>query len=77
VTAGSPAAPNLTSGRGSRLPSWGEEGFIDFIRDGQKHGRVSSDAFMPWMSYRHMTDDELRAVYIYLMSVQPVEFGNH
>ncbi len=72
-----PAASNLTSGSGSRLPSWGEEGFIDFIRDGNKHGRVISDAYMPWTSYRHMTDDELRAVYMYLMSVPPVEFGNH
>ena len=72
-----PAASNLTSGSGSRLPSWGEEGFIYFIRDGNKHGRVISDAYMPWTSYRHMTDDELRAVYEYLMSVPPVEFGNH
>ena len=72
-----PAAPNLTSGTGSRLSSWGEEGFIDFIRDGQKHGRVVSSAFMPWTSYRHMTDDELRAVYLYLMSVPAEDFGNH
>jgi mono/diheme cytochrome c family protein len=72
-----PAAPNLTSGKGSRLPSWGEEGFIDFIHDGQKHGRIISDAYMPWTSYRHMTDEELRAVYRYLMSLPPVEFGNH
>jgi len=72
-----PAAPNLTSGSGSRLPSWGEAGFTEFIRDGEKHGRVISDAYMPWTSYRHMTDDELRAVYLYLMSVPPVDFGNH
>jgi mono/diheme cytochrome c family protein len=72
-----PAAPNLTSGSGGRLPSWGEEGFIDFIRDGTKHGRVISNAFMPWTSYRHMTDDELRAVYLYLMSVPAEDFGNH
>jgi mono/diheme cytochrome c family protein len=72
-----PAAPNLTSGRGGRLPSWGEEGFIDFIRDGQKHGRVISSAFMPWTSYRHMTDEELRAVYKFLMSIPSTDFGNH
>jgi mono/diheme cytochrome c family protein len=71
-----PAAPNLTSGLGSRLPNWGEAGFIEFIRSGKKHGRLVSKAFMPWTSYRHLTDDELRAVYIYLMSVQPVDFGN-
>jgi len=71
-----PAAPNLTSGRGSRLPAWGEAGFIEFLRNGKKHGRVISHSFMPWTSYRHMTDDELRAVYIYLMSVPPADFGN-
>lgn len=72
-----PAAPNLTSGSGSRLPSWGESGFVDLIHNGKKHGRVISGDFMPWTSYRHMTDDELRAVYLFLMSAPPVDFGNH
>jgi hypothetical protein len=31
---------------------------------------------MPWKSYRHMTSDELRAVYMYLMSLPPKDFGN-
>ena len=34
-----PAAPNLTPGTGSRLPAWGEAGFIELIRNGEKHGR--------------------------------------
>jgi mono/diheme cytochrome c family protein len=71
-----PAAPNLTSGSGSRLPTWGEEGFIEIIQNGEKHGRAINSAYMPWTSYRHMTDDELRAVYVYLMSLPPKEFGN-
>jgi mono/diheme cytochrome c family protein len=71
-----PAAPNLTSGLGSRLPTWGEEGFIEIIRSGMKHGRTINSAYMPWTSYRHMTVDELRAVYIYLMSLPPKDFGN-
>jgi hypothetical protein len=71
-----PAAPNLTSGSGSRLPSWGEAGFIEMLRTGQKHGRMIGTAYMPWTSYRHMTDDELRAVYMYLMSLPPMDFGN-
>jgi mono/diheme cytochrome c family protein len=71
-----PAAPNLTSGGGSRLPSWGETPFITIIRSGYKHGRAINPAYMPWTSYRHMTDDELRAVYLYLMSVPPKDFGN-
>ena len=71
-----PSAPNLTFGRGSRLPSWGEEGFIQIIRTGKKHGRSISHDYMPWESYRHMTDDELRAVYTYLQSLSPKDFGN-
>lgn len=70
------AAPNLTSGAGSRLPAWGEAGFIQIIKTGQKHGRAINPDYMPWESYRHMTDDELRAVYLYLQSLPPKAFGN-
>jgi mono/diheme cytochrome c family protein len=70
-----PAAPNLTSGAGSRLPAWGEAGFIELIRTGKKHGRMIHPEYMPWKSYRHMSDDELRAVYTYLMSLPPKDFG--
>ena len=71
-----PAAPNLTSGQGGRLPAWGEDGFIQIIRTGEKHGRRLGIGFMPWTSYRYMNDDELRAVYLYLMSLEPKDFGN-
>ncbi len=71
-----PAAGNLTPGPGSRLPGWGEEGFIDIIRDGEKHGRALHPDYMPWTSYRYMSDLELRAVYLYLMSLEPQDFGN-
>jgi len=71
-----PSAPNLTSGKGSRLPTWGEAGFIEIIRTGQKHGRSINPDYMPWESYRHMNDDELRAVYFYLQSLPPKDFGN-
>ena len=71
-----PSAPNLTFGRGSRLPSWGEEGFIEILRYGKKHGRSINPNYMPWKSYRYMSDDELRAVYTYLASLPPTDFGN-
>jgi mono/diheme cytochrome c family protein len=71
-----PAPLNLTSGKGSRLPTWGEEGFIEIMQTGEKHGRRINSNYMPWKSYRHMTDDELRAVYKYLMSLPPKDFGN-
>ncbi|NWG06099.1 MAG: c-type cytochrome [Chloroflexi bacterium] len=71
-----PSAPNLTSGAGGRLPTWGEKGFIDILRDGEKHGLRINSLYMPWKSYRFMNDDELKAVYLYLMSLPPKEFGN-
>jgi hypothetical protein len=72
-----PAAGNLTTGQGSRLLSWGEEGFSEILREGQKHGRALHPDYMPWTSYRYMTDLELRAVYLYLLSLDPLEYGNH
>ncbi len=70
-----PAAGNLTPGSGSRLPAWGEEGWIDIIRDGEKHGRAIHPDYMPWTSYRQMNDLELRAVYRYLSLLPPKDFG--
>ena len=70
-----PAAPNLTFAPDSRLPGWSQEDFIQLIRTGAKHAHAINPAYMPWGSYRHMTDDELRAVYTYLKSLPPKEFG--
>ena len=70
-----PAAGNLTSGTGSRMPSWGEEGFIDILRDGEKHGRSIHPDYMPWTSYRYMSDLELGAVYRYLDDLPARDFG--
>jgi len=72
-----PATGNLTTGSGSRLLNWGEGGFIEIIRKGEKHGRALHPDYMPWISYRHMTDQELQAVYLYLMSLAPLDYGNH
>ncbi len=72
-----PAAGNLTTGKGSRLDNWGEAGFIEIIREGEKHGRAILPDYMPWTSYRHMSDLELQAMYLYLISQHPLDFGNH
>jgi len=72
-----PATGNLTPGKGSRLKKWGEIGFMEIIRDGEKHGRAIHPDYMPWTSYRHMSDLELRAVFVYLMSLPAKDFGNH
>jgi mono/diheme cytochrome c family protein len=72
-----PASGNLTPGKGGRLPAWGEEGFIQIIREGEKHGRAIHPDYMPWTSYRHLSDLELAAVYRFLISLPPKDFGTH
>ena len=47
----------------------GSLGHANLLRDSLPPG-------IPWKSYRHMTDDELRAVYVYLQSLPPKDFGN-
>jgi mono/diheme cytochrome c family protein len=72
-----PPAPNLTFGSGSALPSWTEEGFINTIRTGRTpEGREIRAEYMPWGSYKFMSDNELKAVWAYLQSLPKLELGN-
>lgn len=71
-----PPARNLTWGEGSRLPAWEVEDFIHFMRTGMTHGRHVEARYMPWTSYQYMTDDELRAVWLYLKSLPKLAYGN-
>jgi mono/diheme cytochrome c family protein len=72
-----PPAPNITFGGGSALPTWTEQDFINTIRTGvTPNGRELRAQYMPWGSYKFMTDDELKAVWVYLMSLPKLEYGN-
>jgi len=72
-----PAAPSLTFGEGSALPSWTEDGFSDTLRTGiTPEGRKLRSQYMPWRSYKFMNDEELKAVWAYLQSLPKKEYGN-
>src|SRR5574340_478439 len=72
-----PASLNLTFGPGSTLPNWSEQGFMQTLRTGATpEGRQLKGEYMPWKSYRYMDDLELRAVWVYLQSLPPIEYGN-
>jgi len=64
---------NLTPDPNTGIGIWTEEMFIKTIRTG-RHWGVSRPILppMPWFNYRHMTDDDLKAVYAYLRSIPPV-----
>jgi len=62
--------PNLTPAGTTK--SWNEADFIKAIRTGTRpDGRVLS-AVMPWPHMKDLTDDELRAMWMYMRSVPPV-----
>jgi mono/diheme cytochrome c family protein len=62
--------PNITPG--GAFAAYTEEHFLTMMRTGvTPGGRTLSDE-MPWMDYGKMTDDELKALFMYLQSVEPL-----
>jgi mono/diheme cytochrome c family protein len=65
---------NLTPDKETGLGAWSKQQFIDTIRNG-RHMGVGRPLLppMPFPMYKHMTDDELGAVFAYLMSVPAIK----
>lgn len=72
---------NITPDRDTGIGNWSRDQFIQRFRDfrgeaGQRRAvKVENGQFqsvMPWYSYAGMTDDDLGAIYDYLLTVPPV-----
>ena len=71
--AATPPAPNLTPG--GELVGWTNTDFRRALREGKTPtGRQLSDA-MPWKAMGQMSDEELDAVWAYLHSLPPLQYG--
>jgi mono/diheme cytochrome c family protein len=66
-------APNLTPG--GEVAFWSEEQFIATLRTGITPGGKQLKDVMPWKYFGQMTDDELKAVWMYLQSLPALEQG--
>ena len=65
--------PNLTPDKETgRLYGWTEQMFINRFRQ----GRLIKESDMPWDQFAQMSDNDLRAVYNFLMSINPVKQDN-
>ena len=56
------------------IKNWKLEQFITALRKGKYKGLENNRDIlppMPWQMYRHMTDEDLKAVFTYLQSVPP------
>jgi|SRR5215208_707313 len=66
-------APNLTPA--GEMGFWSEEQFITTMRTGVTPGGHHLKDFMPWKYFGQMTDDELKAVWMYLQSLTALPQG--
>jgi cytochrome c553 len=72
-----PPALNLTPYPGSAVAQWSEAQFIDTLRTGvTPRGNELDTRYMPWKVLGQMTDDEMKAVWLYLRSLPPTEYGS-
>lgn len=66
-------APNLTMG--GEMHAWSEEDFMRTLRTGVTPSGHQLKDVMPWKYFGQMTDDELKAVWLYLQSLPALEQG--
>ncbi len=68
----SPIASNLTPA--GHLKQWTYEDFASFIETGiTKEGNTVNNRYMPWQAYSRLPQSELKAIYAYLKSLEPIE----
>ena len=65
-------AANLTP---AGLGHYTEEDFFRALREGMRPGNVPIDTLMPVKATKQMTDDEIRALWMYLQTVPSKPFG--
>lgn len=68
-----PAAANLTPS--GELIGWSEEQFFTLIRTGTKPNGKPLNEVMPYKYYGQMSDDELKAIWMFIKSVPAREAG--
>lgn len=69
-----PPASNLTPA--GNLKNWSEDDFITAMRTGlTPEGYNLNATYMPWPGLGQMTDDELKAIWVYLQSLPPAPTG--
>ena len=71
---GTSYAANITSDANTGIGAWTEATFIEAMRTG-RHWLKDRPIMppMPWHAYAQMTDDDLKAIFAYLMTVPPVD----
>ncbi|MBW3656374.1 MAG: c-type cytochrome, partial [Gemmatimonadetes bacterium] len=64
-----PGATNITPDPETGIGNWTEADFFRALRTGMRPNHTPIDQVMPWVAAGQMTDDEIRAVWLYLRSL--------
>lgn len=75
--AGPPDAPPASNITPTGIGRWTHDDFARALREGRRPDGSQIAEFMPWKVYAGMTDDEVTALWAYLRSVPPKDFGEH
>jgi mono/diheme cytochrome c family protein len=72
---GEPDAPKAANLTVLTRAQWSEEDFIKVMRTGvNKSGKQIDPEYMPWDRFAKMTDDELKALWLFISSLEAREF---
>jgi mono/diheme cytochrome c family protein len=63
---------NLTPDRATGIGNWSEEQFMIAMRTGLRPDGTVMLPFMPWPSYNLWSEDDLRAVWLFLSTLEPI-----
>jgi mono/diheme cytochrome c family protein len=69
---GTLVAPNITPDRETGMGNWSESDFMSAMRDGRGHNGKRLYPAMPYPAYTKMTDEDVRDLRTYLMTIDPV-----
>lgn len=68
-------AANLTSDSATGIGAWSEANFVNAIRTGRHMGLEGGRPIsppMPWDNYNNLSDAELKSIFAYLKTTQPI-----
>lgn len=69
-------AANLTMDEATGLGSWTLDDFRKVLREGIRPDGTTVDPSMPVAATKHLTDAEMEAIWRYLNTLEPKEYGN-
>lgn len=70
-----PPAANLTPDPATGIGAWSESDFKQALRKGARPDGSEIHPAMPVKATQHMTETEMEALYVYLMSLEPRPYG--